>query len=32
MYIKYFLCNHILFLIMHDGYPVRAMKNKGKVT
>lgn len=30
MYIKYFLCNHILFLIMHNGYPVRAMKKQRK--
>ena len=28
MYIKHFLCNHVLFLIIHDGYPVKAMKNK----
>ena len=30
MYIKYFLYNHVLLLIMHDGYPVKTMKNQRK--
>ena len=30
MYIKCFLCNHV-FLIMNDGYPVKAMKIKGNI-
>nr|DAK60198.1 MAG TPA: hypothetical protein [Caudoviricetes sp.] len=29
-YIKYFLYNYILFLIMHDRYPVRSMKKHRK--
>ena len=31
MYIKHFLCNHVLFLIMHDGYPVKYEKTKEKL-
>ena len=28
MYIKHFLYNHVSFLIMHDGYPVKTMKKQ----
>ena len=30
MYIKHFLYNHVSFLIMHDGYPVKTMKKQRK--